>query len=141
MDMGRTAGLLLVLASQSCLAEKMEIETGLWEFAIRYEFIGVPQHFPEYVKKQCISAAAPVPAISRPGQECKDTLQGRFGQNTLTWELDCSTDWEMVHGMGRIHYDGAKASGDVHLQVLNPYNPPQPMVFRIKGKRLGNCGN
>lgn len=129
--------LLLLLAQPS--AAEMDREDGLWEFAIHYEFIGIPQHFPAYDKRQCISRAAPVPAISRPGQECSDTVQGRFVGGTITWALDCSTEWEMVQGMGRIHYAGDTADGDVHLQVVNPFNPPQPMVFHIQGKRIGDC--
>ena len=115
-----------------------EVIDGLWEFNIRYELIGVPQKMPEYLSKQCITESAPIPAISREGQECTERVQGRFGR-TFTWQVDCSTEWEMVQGMGRIHYAGKEASGDVHLQVVNPYNPPQPMVFHLNGKRLGAC--
>jgi hypothetical protein len=141
MSKGRRVGLLVCLLwfAQAVQAE-MSINEGLWEFDIRYDFIGIPQHFPEYAKKQCISTAAPVPTISRPGQECGDRLQGRFGQ-TFTWQVDCTTEWEMVQGMGRSHYLGNQAIGDVHLQVLNPFNPPQPMLFRLRGRRLGDCGN
>lgn len=114
------------------------LEEGKWKFDISYDFIGIPQHFPEYSKTQCITRQDPLPEISRPGHECTRQLQGRFSR-TYTWFENCSTDWEMVQGMGRIHYWGEEAHGDVHLQVLNPFNPPQPMIFRIRGKRLGDC--
>lgn len=139
MDKGRTAALLLAMLGMTAPAQaETGLKGGLWEFAIRYDFIGVPQKLPEYVNKQCITEAAPVPAISREGQECTDRVQGRYGR-TFTWQVDCSTEWEMVQGMGRIHYDEDGATGDVHLQVINPYNPPQPMVFYLRGQRLGDC--
>lgn len=111
---------------------------GKWEFDIQYNFVGLPQTFPSYSTVQCLDEANPVPDISRVGHECRQALQGEFGR-TYTWQLNCSTEWEMVHGMGRIHYREEKATGDVHLQVINPFNPPQPMVFYIEGRRLGNC--
>lgn len=141
MKKGGIGGLLAILL---CLGTSVEadeaLNEGLWEFDIHYNFIGVPQHFPGYVNRQCINVATPMPTISRPGQECNDSLQGRFGR-TITWQVDCSTEWEIVNGMGRIHYMEEQAIGDVHLQVINPYNVPQPMLFRIRGKRLGDCKN
>lgn len=126
----------LVVSSVS--AEEEMMQPGQWEFEVWYNFVGVPQRFPSYTQVQCISEGEPIPDISRAGHECRQQLEGEFGR-TYTWQLNCSTDWEMVHGMGRIHYWGERARGDVHLQVINPYNPPQPMVFHIKGQRLGEC--
>lgn len=141
MNKGIRGSLLAILLCQTFSAQaQMAFNQGLWEFDIHYDFIGVPQSFPGFVTRQCITEAAPIPSISRPGQECTESLQGRFGR-TFTWQLNCSTEWEMVHGMGRVHYMGDRATGDVHLQVVNPYNPPQPMLFSIRGKRLGDCEN
>jgi hypothetical protein len=114
------------------------LHEGKWEFEIGYDFIGVPQKFPGYRKTQCITRDAPLPKISRPGHECQRQQQRQFGR-TYTWFVDCTTEWEMAQGMGRIHYWDDRARGDVHVQVINPYTPPQPMVFRIRGKRLGAC--
>lgn len=115
-----------------------EFEHSQWEFEISYSLIGVPQTFPIYKLSQCIDSSSPFPSINRPGNECKAQLQGEFG-NTYTWSLDCSDDWEMVQGMGRIHFMGGEAHGDVHLQILNPHNPPQIMEFLFKGKAIGGC--
>ncbi|MEN8170533.1 MAG: hypothetical protein ABFS08_09945 [Pseudomonadota bacterium] len=41
--------------------------------------------------------------------------------------------------MGRIYYYGKKHRGDVHLQILNPHNLPQSIIFRIKVHHLGEC--
>jgi hypothetical protein len=133
---GGIAALLLFLALPA--QAQMSIEEGLWEFDVRYDFIGIPQHFPSYKVKHCVSADSPIPKIARPGQNCTDSLQGRFGR-TFTWQVNCSTEWEIVQGMGRIHYLGDHAQGDVHVQVSNPFNPPQPILFRIRGERLGDC--
>lgn len=130
------AGLFLLLVSP--LRAEMNMEEGLWEFDVRYDFIGIPQHFPGYTVRQCISTDTPYPSISRPSQECDEFLQGRFGR-TFTWQVNCSTEWEIVQGMGRIHYLGELAQGDVHIQVSNPFNPPQPILFRLRGERLGPC--
>jgi len=135
----KTGAIITLLAFFPLLVQaQSELQEGKWTFTINYDFIGVPQHFPQYTKTQCITREHPLPEISRPGHECNRQLQGRFGR-TYTWQLNCSTDWEMVQGLGRVHYWGDVAQGDVHLQVINPFNPPQPMIFRIKGKRLGEC--
>lgn len=128
-------GLLLLTPP---LQAQMGIQEGLWAFDVSYDFVGIPQHFPTYRIRQCISAEAPVPRISRPEQQCREKLQGRFGR-TFTWQVDCSNEWEIVQGMGRIHYLVDSAQGDVHIQVSNPYNPPQPIIYRIRGEWLGKC--
>lgn len=129
---------MLLMSLGQPLQAEMAFEAGLWEFDISYNFIGIPQHFPSYKQKQCLTAEVPMPSISRPGQDCREILQGRFGR-TFTWQVDCSTEWEIVQGMGRIHYLGDRAQGDVHVQASNPFNPPQPIVFRLSGERLGKC--
>lgn len=113
-------------------------ETGLWRFTIRYDFVGIPQTFPSYEKTQCLTEMSLIPDISRPGQECTTQPRGRFG-NVQTWLLDCSTEWESAQGAGRITFGKGKATGDVHIQIINPYNAPEFMVFHIEGKRLGDC--
>ncbi len=130
----------LLFSSTTILAGQQTVTPGSWEFDITYDLIGLPQTFPGYTIKQCIDNSTPFPSISRPGNECKMQLQGRFG-NTITWTVNCSDDWEMVQGMGRIHYNQGKAHGDVHLQILNPHNPPQMMEFRIQGRRIASCVN
>lgn len=135
----RTGAIVVILVLFPLLSQAApELQEGKWQFVIRYDFVGIPQHFPEYSKTQCITHQDPLPDISRPGHECTMQQQGRFS-GTYTWVEDCSTEWEMVQGMGRIHYLGDAAQGDVHLQVVNPFNPPQPMIFRINGRRLGEC--
>jgi hypothetical protein len=128
----------LSMFSAGALAERQDMVPGNWEFTIDYDLIGVPQTFPSYTVRQCLDKNTPYPSISRPGNECETQMQGHFG-HTYTWMLNCSTDWEMVQGVGRMHYLRDTAHGDVHLQILNPHNPPQPMVFHIKGHYLGPC--
>lgn len=130
-------GIVFLLLSSPLRAE-MVLREGLWAFDVHYDLIGIPQHFPSYRVKQCISADAPIPKISHPEQQCKERLQGRFG-HMYTWQVDCSNEWEIVQGMGRIHYLGDHALGDVHIQVSNPFNPPQPILYRIHGEWLGKC--
>ena len=128
----------IALFSTTVEAETPPFAPGSWTFEVSYDLIGVPQTFPGYTVTQCLDEASPFPNISRPANPCQTQLQGRFGQ-TYTWTLNCSDDWEMVQGMGRIHYSQGQAEGDVHLQILNPHNTPQLMEFRIKGKRSGPC--
>jgi hypothetical protein len=130
-------GLLLLLGASGATA-RQAMEPGSWAFDIEYDLIGIPQTFPGYTVTQCIDDTTPYPSISRPGHECQMQTQGHFGR-TYTWLVNCSSDWEMVQGAGRIHYYQETARGDVHLQILNPHNPPQPMLFRIKGRHLGPC--
>ena len=128
----------LTLFGNTAQAEAQPFAPGSWEFDVSYDLIGVPQTFPGYTIKQCLDETNPFPNISRPENPCQTQLQGRFG-HTYTWTLNCSDDWEMVQGMGRIHYNQELAEGDVHLQILNPHNSPQIMEFHIKGKRSGSC--
>ena len=128
----------IALFSASVQAQAESFTPGSWEFEVTYDLISVPQTFPSYSVSQCLDEATPFPNIPRPGNPCQTQLQGHFGR-TYTWTLNCSDDWEMVQGMGRIHYKNEQAQGDVHLQILNPHNSPQLMEFRIKGKRTGAC--
>lgn len=127
-----------VALSGQALAAPQGINAGKWAFNVEYDLIGIPQTFPGYTLQECLSEEKPFPSISRPGDECEMNLQGRFG-SLYTWTLNCSDDWEMVQGMGRIDYNGESAAGDAHLQIVNPHNAPQMMEFRIQGKRQGNC--
>ena len=130
--------LLALTALSSVHASSTLLNSGMWKFDIHYDLIGLPQTFPGYSIEQCVIDNAPYPKIDRPGNECQAELQGQFG-NTYTWILNCSDSWEMVQGLGRIHYNNDKANGDVHLQILNPQNPPQIMEFSFKGVRTGDC--
>lgn len=132
------AAVALLLATPLQAVPELQPHEGKWEFEVWYDFIGVPQRFPSYSKTQCVTRADPLPRISRPGHECFQRMQRQFGR-TYTWFVNCSTDWEMVQGMGRVNYWKDRAQGDVHVQVINPVNPPQPMIFHIRGKRLGEC--
>jgi hypothetical protein len=140
--MRRVFALLLLpavaLGPQSAAMASEESYEGSWKFRVHYDLIGIPQNFPGYTTVQCITQATPFPNISRQGNECETMLQGRFG-SMVTWTVNCSDDWEMVQGMGRITYHQGKAQGDVHLQIINPHNSPQMMEFTIEGQRLGPC--
>lgn len=136
MAMGVFATALSAYGAVACATAPAE--AGLWRFDIRYDFVGIPQTFPAYQKTQCLTADNLIPDISRPGQECKLESQRTFGR-VHSWQVDCSTEWETAQGMGRITYTNGKAKGDVHIQILNPYNPPEFMVFYVEGKRLGDC--
>ena len=127
---------IMILLSNSASGEWPALQTGVWEFDVDYDLIGIPQTFPHYTITECISDEHPYPTISRPGDECQSLPQGQFGQ-TYTWSMNCSTNWETVQGMGRMHYFRNRAHGDVHLQIFNPQNPPQMMVFRLEGKYTG----
>lgn len=132
--------LLTIVSAGSTLtlAAPQGMTPGNWKFDVSYDLVGIPQTFPGYTIQQCLDDGTPFPTISRPGHECQMQMQGRFGR-TYTWMVNCSNDWEMVQGMGRIHYRREEAKGDVHLQILNPHNPPQMMVFHMEGHYLGPC--
>jgi len=128
----------LAVGNAPTQAEQPGLSPGSWQFDVSYDLIGVPQTFPSYSITQCLDENSPFPSISRPGHECQMQMQGHFGR-TYTWMVNCSSDWEMVQGMGRIHYFRDHTNGDVHLQILNPHNPPQMMVFHLEGRYLGPC--
>lgn len=110
-----------------------------WVFATRYEMDGVAQPLAAVRSEYCLSDAAPIPDIALPGQECSSHLHGRFG-DTLTWQLDCSSDWEIVQGAGRLTFKEDIAQGELHLQILSPVDTPQQMVLRLEGRAAGRCG-
>ena len=130
---------LALLALEVMSASAFAMETQEWLFDISYDIPGVAQTFPPYRRDQCLTAAAPVPDVSNPGQHCTTLLHGRFG-NTLTWQIDCSSEWEIVQGAGRVTFNGESAGGNVQFQILSPFNAPQYMVFHIEGKPGGSCG-
>ncbi len=132
------AGLVWLVWGGFSAAGAAEIRSGEWEFSIEYRLAGVPQEFPGYTHTQCITPRDPIPRISRPGHECNAALQGVFGRSA-NWLLNCSTTWEMVQGMGRIHYWDNEAEGNIHLQIMGPQNPPQNMHYNIEGRYLGPC--
>ena len=125
---------LMVMGSSAVAKEPQE-----WLFDISYDIAGIAQSFPAYHHDQCITDAAPMPDITNAGQKCSSRIHGRFG-NTLTWQIDCSSEWEMVQGAGRITFEDGSAGGKVHLQILSPFAAPQYMVFTIEGKPAGSCG-
>lgn len=110
-----------------------------WKFEIRYEIAGIAGTFPAYHREQCLSNVAPMPDITTPGQQCSARVHGWFG-DTLTWQVDCSSDWEIVQGVGRVTFDKGRAGGDVHFQILSPGNAPEYMVFHIEGASGSSCG-
>lgn len=124
---------LLGIASSSYAMDPAE-----WSFDIRYNIGGVAQPLAAYHHEQCLTEAAPVPDIAKPGQSCSTHLHSRFG-NTLTWQIDCSSDWEIVQGVGRLSFEDGHAGGTVHLQILSPVNAPQQMVLNIEGRAAGRC--
>ncbi len=137
--MGRLGTTLIAAATLAIpgagLAQAVD---GLWEHEIRYELSGTPQVFPTYVRTHCVSAQHPIPNISRPGHECTVSPKSWDGQK-IVWSLDCSTDTEIVQGMGTADYAGDQLEGNVYLQILSATNPYQSMVFTITGKRVGPC--
>lgn len=130
-------GTALVALMMGASAYAMEGQE--WNFNVRYDIAGITQTLPAYHRQQCLTEATPVPDISLPGQQCKTHVHGRFG-NTLTWRVDCSSDWEIVQGVGRITFDGGRAGGDIHVQILSPSDVPQNMVFHIEGRTVNSCG-
>lgn len=114
-------------------------ESREWLFDIRYDIAGITETYPVYHHAQCLTDAVPMPDIANSGQHCSSRMHGRFG-NTLTWQIDCSSEWEMVQGVGRVTFDKGNAGGIVHVQILSPFNGPQYMVFHIEGKAGGSCG-
>lgn len=130
--------LAAVSASAGATHSGPEISEGLWEFTIRYDVMGVPYRSAPYMDTRCITDADPIPRIERPGHECTATADDHLGR-IVSWAINCSSDGEMVQGMGRMSYRRDRADGNVFMQALGPNAAPQPVVFTISGRRLGNC--
>jgi len=128
----------LLLALVGIASSSYAMDPAAWSFDIRYNIGGVAQPLAAYHHEQCLTEASPVPDIAKPGQSCTTRLHSRFG-NTLTWQIDCSSDWEIVQGVGRISFEDGHAGGKVHLQILSPVNAPQQMVLNIEGRAAGRC--
>jgi len=134
----KVAKLATLLPLFSICASVFADESKQWLFEIRYSIAGISQTIPTQQHNQCLSPAAPVPDISRPGYECRSSNQSWFGK-TLVWQVDCSNEWERIQGTGRVNFDKEKAAGDIHLQIINPSSPPEYMVLSVQGKPLGAC--
>ncbi len=118
--------------------KQADLEPGLWQFHIQYDVMGMPQTFEPYTTTRCISHDDPLPQVRRSGQECLQAQKPSVG-NTIRWELDCSTDAELVHGQGRIRYVRNRGNGEVYVQTLGVSSPPYTMAFHIQGERIGTC--
>jgi len=110
-----------------------------WLFDLSYSVAGIALTVPVHTKEQCSADAVPIPDISRPGYQCTSRRQQWFDNKTLVWQLDCSNDWESIQGTGRVNFDGDKAAGDIHLQIINPVSPPEYMAVAFQGRPLGEC--
>lgn len=126
---------LFVMEASASASEPQE-----WLFNIRYDISGISESFPAYHRAQCLTDSTPMPDITTSGQQCTTRIHGRHG-NTLTWMIDCSSEWEVVQGVGNITFNAGKAGGDVHMQILSPSGAPQYMVFHIEGRAGGSCGH
>lgn len=132
------AVLLLGGATARC-AEKDTIHAGQWDYSIEYHITGIPQSFPAYQLSSCLDEEKPIPTITRMGQECSVSHSSRFG-NTVSWALDCSSEWEIVQGVGRIHFfPDDTFHGNINLQITGSTFPPRMMMMRLDGKRVGEC--
>ena len=124
---------LIVIEASASASEPQE-----WLFDIRYNISGITESFPAYHRAQCLTDSTPMPDIATSGQQCTTRIHGRHG-NTLTWMIDCSSEWEVVQGVGSVTFDAGKAGGDVHMQILSTSGAPQYMVFHIEGRAGGSC--
>ncbi len=115
-----------------------DFEEGLWEFEVRYEVTGDPARFAPYTTTRCLSRDEPFPRIEREGQECKLHRQPALGRS-VSWIVNCSSDWEMVHGQGRMTYVRDHGNGSLYVQILGPSSSPYNMVFHLRGQRVGEC--
>ncbi len=145
MSYRKYLGALLLVQSLTPLHAEVEafesgpFEAGLWEVSVSYELIGVEhQKFHPYTLQKCLTESDPVPPIGREGHDCRSTPEGFVGER-FNWLLDCSNDWELIHGLGRAYFSGESLEGNVWMQVLSSNNPPQPMIFTFTGKRIGDC--
>ncbi len=134
--------LLLTASTAACAASAeptpLAPREGLWRFTIDYQLVGTPQEFTDYQIEQCLSPSDPVPHIERHA-ECRHTPHQGLLTEPLLWFVDCSSDEELVHGQGRLHFSGEQAHGNVYIQVLGSINPPQAMIFELEGQYLGEC--
>ncbi len=134
---------LALLSTTSALAAAAEPtpfmpKEGLWRFTVSYRLMGIPQEFSDYQIEQCLSPSDAIPHIER-HTECSHTPHHGFMPQPLLWFVDCSSDEELVHGQGRLHFMGDRAHGNVFMQVLANTNPPQAMVFELEGRYVGAC--
>lgn len=116
-----------------------DFEEGLWQFEIDYQIVGAPR-LPgqRYASNRCLTRDDPYPRIEREGQECRLSRQPPVGRS-LSWSVNCSSDWEMVNGQGRMHYVRDHGSGDIRMQIHGQASPPYEMVFHLRARRIGAC--
>lgn len=115
-----------------------DLREGRWDFAFSYQMVGMEQFFLPYATSQCVSREDPLPRLDR-GHQCDPSLHSHRGHQ-VTWLVDCSSEWEIVRGMGRVSYDDDRARGNVYVQILDPGNDsPQTMIFSVIGRYAGPC--
>ena len=134
---GVLAFAVFMLASEA--QARMDIHEGLWEFSVGYQLPGAYQNYPQYTIRQCMTADDPIPRFTLQNQDCQSTLYRNIN-GSVTWQMTCTNDTEMVQGMGHVSYWEDEFYGTVNLQIMGPYHVhQQPMYYTLYGQYVGPC--
>ena len=111
------------------------MKEGLWEITTNVEMPGMPMSMPPVTNTQCLKKNALIPQSGQPGQECQFKNLKIMG-NTITYEIDCTTQNGKMIGHGKITYNGTSMEGEM-VTTISQGN--MKMIQKISGHYVGKC--
>jgi len=127
------AAFLMLFVVQTVSA--IDMKDGLWEITSSMEMPGMKM--PAFKHTQCLNSKDNIPQNrdmdKEHNQDCKIKNTEVKG-NTVTWEVNCTTEGRTVRSIGRITYKGDTFEGETKTEMEG-----MNMVQKMSGRRIGNC--
>lgn len=130
--------LLLCGLFSANIAAQSRFYTGLWEYTIDIQSIGMPRS--ELKKVQdCIKELNDVINVFKPAPAC-EVNDVQVTKNQLSWQLNCKTRGETHRGVVKLEGDMRKIQGrmDMQTSVAGLKNVVRTTYY-ISGLAKGSC--
>lgn len=132
----------LLATSGAALAQKPNMQEGLWETTVKMEMPGMPGGMLPQVVRQCYTARDVAdPSRTVPQQKDKDNscevYDLKATGNTTTWSMRCKPPQEMS-GTGTMTYSGGSYAGTIRMNMKQD-GQAMTMVQHVTGRRVGPC--
>ncbi len=138
-----TAAALLALAAPASMAAAPDISPGEWEITITTEMRGLPVEVPTpppMTFTSCVTPENPVPLQPQQGAQCS-VFETKAQGDTVTWRLRCDDGrGGSYEGAGRIVFAADRFEGEQTTTMTGMGDAPITVANKMKGRRLGPCG-
>lgn len=111
------------------------INYGLWEISRSLLIPGTSNLTPEDTYKLCLNKNQPIPLKGVEAPSCT-VNELKFQEETLYWDVTCSTGETEIHYKGDAQYKGDSMKGEYSVKIEGD---EKQLKYKITGKRLGTC--